>query len=227
MLRLLPIERGTISIDGIDIQHVPLPTLRRRIAVCPQEPVLFSGTVRDNVDPLRRATDAAAIQVLTTLERGISQAVPTALEAEEGENEVLDHLHHLQLDDAVAAGGQNLSAGQRQVISLARALLSRPKVLLLDEATADTDHLTDAKIQQVLEQLEGCTVLTVAHRLRTVITYDTVHIMANGSIVESGAPVKLLQDTSSRLAQMCDAAGSSEAQELRQLAGLKASTRAP
>lgn len=230
LLRLLPIERGTISIDGIDIQHVPLSTLRRRIAVCPQEPVLFSGSVRDNVDPLRRATDAEAIQVLTTLERGTSQPVPpppSNHQVSEAEGEAPEHrIHHLHLDDAVAAGGQNLSAGQRQVISLARALLSQPKVLLLDEATADTDHATDTQIQRVLERLDRCTVLTVAHRLRTVITYDWLHIMAKGSIVESGTPAQLLQDPTSRLAQMCDAAGSSEAQELRQLAGLTASTRA-
>lgn len=232
LLRLLPINRGTISIDGVDIKHVPLTTLRHRIAVCPQEPILFSGTVRFNVDPFQRSTDVSIMNVLTALERGVSRRRTSqksdSASREPGSRTHPDtqptlhyhmHQHHLHLDDVVAPGGQNLSAGQRQVVSLARALVAQPKVLLLDEATANTDHLTDAKIQGVLEQL-GCTLVTVAHRLRTVIMYDCVHIMDKGQIVESGAPKTLLLDPKSKLAQMALATGGSEMQELQRLAGV-------
>lgn len=219
LLRLLPADRGTVTIDGVDVKHVPLATLRRRIAVCPQMPCLFSGDVRFNVDPFRRSTDADILHMLATLERGIFPLYETGASTGAGP---VRPVHHLHLDDVVAPGGENLSAGQRQIVSLARALLSRPKVLLLDEATADTDHVTDTKVQQVLmHTLAGCTVLTVAHRLRTVINYDSVLILDKGQIVESGPPAALLHDPSSRLAQMCAALGSDEAKELHRLAGVE------
>jgi ABC-type multidrug transport system fused ATPase/permease subunit len=201
LLRCLEAESGRIEIDGVDISTLPLDKLRQAIAIVPQNPELFDGTIRDNLDPLQRYTDDEMISVLHQIHLFGQISTMNAGPAVS----CLDH--------AAAV----LSLGQRQLLCIARALLRRSQILVLDEATASIDHATDAAIQASLETsvLNNTTVLTVAHRLRTIAAYDHIVVLDSGHIIEQGSVQTLLaQDSgSSVLRNMCEDSGDVEVVE--------------
>ena len=165
--RFVDIVGGEILLDGKSIHHVPLKRVRKSLAVIPQDPALFMGTLRSNIDRYRQVSDDDVWRVLKKVSL---------------ENFVRDLPG--QLDFKVAENGANLSQGQRQLICLARALLMKVKIIFLDEATASVDVETDAIVQKVIrESLEGMTLITIAHRLSTLDGYDKVIELNNGEIV--------------------------------------------
>ncbi|KAF9932404.1 hypothetical protein FBU30_008256 [Linnemannia zychae] len=170
-------DGGSIEIDGIDISTIGLHDLRQRIAIIPQDPTLFAGTIRDNLDPFDEHSDADLWQAL---ERAHLKAHITSLQ---------DGLAH-----EVSQGGENFSVGQRSLICLARALLRKTKILILDEATAAVDMETDELIQKTIrEEFKERTILTIAHRVKTVMDSDKILVLDQGRIKEFDAPGELLK----------------------------------
>ncbi|KAK4096246.1 P-loop containing nucleoside triphosphate hydrolase protein [Parathielavia hyrcaniae] len=183
LFRFIEARSGQIRIDGIDISSIRLEDLRSRLAVIPQDPVLFSGSLRTNLDPFGQLDDAQLYEALES----VSLARPTEEEEEAGV--------FPGLSTFVSEGGQNLSQGQRQLVCLARTVLSRPKILVMDEATSAMDMETDALIQKSLRSEFGCnatTLLVVAHRLSTVADFDRIIVMDAGKVVEFGSPRTLM-----------------------------------
>ncbi|CAI8617007.1 unnamed protein product [Vicia faba] len=180
-----PLE-GCILIDGVDISKIGLQDLRSKLGIIPQDPTLFLGTVRTNLDPLEQHTDQELWEVLRKCHLAeIVQQDPRLLDA------------------PVAENGENWSVGQRQLVCLARLLLKKRKILVLDEATASIDTATDNLIQKTIrEETSGCTVITVAHRIPTVIDTDLVLVLNEGTIAEYDKPSKLLQDSSSSFSKL-------------------------
>jgi len=174
LLNLTRIE-GTIVVDGVDTSTLSLARLRQAISVIPQEPVLFSTTLRRNLDPFMCAADADIWAALEAVQlAGEVRALPAGLES------------------LVSERGQNYSIGQRQLICLARAIVRHARVLMIDEATAHVDNRTDRLIQATIrDKFRHCTVLTIAHRLNTVLDSDTIFVMDDGHLVESGPPAEL------------------------------------
>ncbi|NWW72978.1 MRP3 protein, partial [Climacteris rufus] len=176
LFRILEAVKGEIKIDGVNISEIGLHDLRSRLTIIPQDPVLFSGTLRMNLDPFNKYSDEEIWKALelSHLKRFVSSQ-PSMLEYECSE------------------GGENLSVGQRQLVCLARALLRKTRILILDEATAAIDLETDDLIQMTIRtQFEGCTVLTIAHRLNTIMDYTRVLVLDNGTIAEFDTPANLI-----------------------------------
>uniref|UniRef100_A0A182JGX3 Uncharacterized protein n=1 Tax=Anopheles atroparvus TaxID=41427 RepID=A0A182JGX3_ANOAO len=196
----MAIVEGEILIDGLNTAELPLEVLRSRISIIPQDPVLFSGTLRGNLDPFESYPDEALWRALELVE--LSEL---ANESSAG----------LGLQAYVAAGGQNFSVGQRQLLCLARAILRGNRILVLDEATANVDPDTDRLIQHAIrEQFADCTVLTIAHRLNTIMDYDRVLVMDGGTAVEFGTPAELLAREDGTFRSIVLATGPSEADNL-------------
>ena len=186
LMRVNEAAGGRVVIDGVPIHDVPLRTLRRRIAIIPQDPVLFTGTVRFNLDPFGTIESD---EIWQTLERVEMKDVVTALPD--------------KLDAPVQENGSNFSVGQRQLFCVARALLTKSKILIMDEATASVDYATDAKIQNLIRrEFKECTVLTIAHRIKTIIDYDLILSLAKGKLEEFGTPRDLLNDKDSYFSQL-------------------------
>jgi ABC-type multidrug transport system fused ATPase/permease subunit len=167
---------GALLIDGVDASEVPLPRLRRALCVVPQQPVLFAGSVRFNLDPSAgHVDDAAAWRALGLVRLApVVRAMPGGLDAEVGD------------------GGDQFSVGQRQLLCLARAVLHDSRVLVLDEATASTDAATDAQVQHMLRTtFRGRTIITVAHRLDTVADYDRILVLDQGRVAQYVPPSEL------------------------------------
>ena len=163
---------GSIFIDGIDIGRLSLDHLRSRLSVIPQVPILFCGTLRYNIDPFQQFSDEECL---------------AALEAVQLMHLVRSHPDGLNL--LVAESGTNLSAGERQLICVARAILRKSNILLIDEATANVDHATDKMIQAVIaDKFRDRTILTIAHRLNTVANSDRLLVLQQGEIVYFGVP---------------------------------------
>uniref|UniRef100_A0A667X8H9 Si:ch211-221f10.2 n=1 Tax=Myripristis murdjan TaxID=586833 RepID=A0A667X8H9_9TELE len=189
LFRLVELTGGLITIDGINIAHIGLDDLRSKLAIIPQEPVLFIGTIRTNLDPWDQYTDAQIWEALekTHIKELVSQ-LPHSLQSEVTEN------------------GENFSVGERQLLCVARALLRHSKILLLDEATAAIDSETDRLIQETIsDAFSGCTTLIIAHRLNTVMNCDRVMVLDNGQILEFDSPAALLADEHSRFRAMIEA----------------------
>lgn len=194
MFRLIPVTSGVISIDGVDISSIAIDVLRRQIAIIPQDPVLFSGSLRSNLDPFERHSDE---EIWRALEKAQLKA----------------HVQSMGLKGLHAKlqeGGGNLSCGQRQLVCLARVLLnSQSRILALDEATANVDSETDGLIQTAVHAAcaEGAarTLLVIAHRLDTILDCDSVLVLSDGKLIEHGSPSVLLSKPSGAFKDMAEA----------------------
>lgn len=175
LFRLTDYE-GNILIDDVDLKSLGLHTFRQKISIISQDPTLFSGTLRLNIDPFLERTDAELWQVLEQVElKSVVSASPAGL------------------DTHIADAGSNFSIGQRQLICMARAMLRNNKIMVLDEATANVDTNTDELIQKTIRKIfKHCTVLTIAHRINTILDYDRIIVMHNGKIVENDTPTNLM-----------------------------------
>nr|XP_032836176.1 multidrug resistance-associated protein 4 [Petromyzon marinus] len=200
---------GRIVIDGIATSSLGLHDLRRRISIIPQDPVLFTGSMRKNLDPFGEHTDQDLWAALEEVQlRSVVEEFPARLDAE------------------LAESGANLSVGQRQLVCLARALLRHNNILVIDEATANVDPRTDELIQKTIrEKFRWCTVLTIAHRLHTIVDSDRIMVMEEGHIRELDSPHALLQDPDSLFLRLVQQTGRAEAIALTEIARQEQSKR--
>ncbi|KAJ2829048.1 Multidrug resistance-associated protein 1 [Coemansia erecta] len=177
LFRIIEGAGGQITVDGKDISEYGLHDVRSKLSIIPQDPVLFAGTVRENLDPFNKYSD---------------QEIWAALE----HSHLADFIRTKddRLEFEITQGGENFSVGQRQLICLARALLKQAKILVLDEATAAIDNETDSIIQEsIRREFKNCTVLTIAHRINTIIDSDMVLVMDGGKTAEYDSPQNLLK----------------------------------
>ncbi|XP_045132970.1 multidrug resistance-associated protein 5-like isoform X4 [Portunus trituberculatus] len=186
LFRLVELTAGSIRIDGIDISTVGLEDLRSRLSIIPQDPVLFIGTVRYNLDPFERHSDE---EIWSALEQTYMKDRISCL--------------NLGLSSCVVENGENFSVGERQLLCMARVLLRNSKILFLDEATAAIDAETDIKIQKTLKNaFKSCTMITIAHRLNTVMLCSRVMVLDDGKVMEFDTPRTLLANNSSMFSKM-------------------------
>jgi ATP-binding cassette subfamily C (CFTR/MRP) protein 1 len=182
LFRMVELTSGQIRIDGINIAEVGLQDLRTRLAIIPQDPTLFRGTIRSNLDPFGEHTDLE-------LWSALRQADLVGQEAQ-----MEDKTARIHLDSTVEEEGLNFSLGQRQLMALARALVRGSQIIVCDEATSSVDMETDQKIQKTIQTgFKGKTLLCIAHRLKTIINYDRIVVMDQGRIAELDTPVKLYE----------------------------------
>ncbi|CAI4211328.1 unnamed protein product [Parascedosporium putredinis] len=204
LFRLVEISGGHITIDGIDISTIGLHDLRSRLAIIPQDPTLFKGTVRSNLDPFNEHTDLELWSALRQADLVQDQPPPTGQGSSSdntGETAIVpaaaaspnrDQQPSVSLDSVVEEDGLNFSLGQRQLMALARALVRNSQIIVCDEATSSVDMETDDKIQNTIATgFKGKTLLCIAHRLRTIIGYDRICVMDSGRIAELGTPLEL------------------------------------
>jgi len=185
LLRIAELESGSILIDGIDVSAIGVALLRTKIATIPQDPTLFSGTIRSNVDPFNEYSDDRLNGVLRRV--GLFGSVGSRIDNKD--HQVVEDI----LDNAVLEGGSNFSVGQRQLIVIARALLREANIVILDEATASVDADTDARIQRVMRtEFKRATCITVAHRINTIMDSTHILVMDNGRVSEFDSPSTLL-----------------------------------
>lgn len=245
LFRGLEAEEGKIVIDDVDIGLIGLQDLRESITIVPQDPTLFTGTVRSNLDPFGLFTDE---EIFATLRRvqligapdsaiassSASPEIPNELTPPDSPisfkdgggkdmgDEDMDLAKKMtntrenanvftNLSSPIAESGSNLSQGQRQLLCLARALLKAPRVLLMDEATASIDYATDGKIQDTLREVKESTIITIAHRLQTIIDYDKVLVLDKGKVIEYDSPWELISRQGSIFHGMCEMSGDLEA----------------
>ncbi|KAF0498182.1 ABC transporter [Gigaspora margarita] len=210
--RFIEQTSGKVIIDGIDITTIGLKDLRTKITIIPQEPVLFNGTIRSNLDPFNEYDDATLWNALQTCLMADKIDQDYCLEPDEKALLPANLLNNssnplqteINLYSLVKECGINFSHGQKQLIALARALLRKSKLIIMDEATANLDHKTDQLIQNIIREMFGkSTIITIAHRLRTVINYDRILVMCDGRIVEDDSPYVLLQNPKSTFREMC------------------------
>ncbi|KAJ3331991.1 hypothetical protein HDU91_003194 [Kappamyces sp. JEL0680] len=173
--RFIELCGGSIVIDGVDISKIGLKDLRSKLGIIPQDPTLFSGSFRRNLDPFGNYQDADLWD---------------ALERAQMKNKIVQAGG---LDGMILEGGSNLSVGERQLVCLARALLAKTRILFMDEATANVDYESDAAIQKCIRHdFSDCTVVTIAHRLNTVLDYDRILVLEHGNIAEFDSPENLI-----------------------------------
>ncbi|PQE07873.1 ABC transporter protein [Rutstroemia sp. NJR-2017a WRK4] len=201
LFRFLEARQGSIIIDGLDISKLKLQSLRRNLAIIPQDPVLFSGTIRSNLDSDNEHDDTVLYDALRRVHLISDSGTSTPSTTRSSSTSTLcstspSHKNKsLGLSSTVTEGGLNLSQGQRQLICLARAIIRRPKILVLDEATSSVDVETDALIQKsIREEFADSTLLVIAHRLSTVGDFDKIMVMADGKVVEFGSPGELIEE---------------------------------
>ncbi|ODO10326.1 hypothetical protein I350_02555 [Cryptococcus amylolentus CBS 6273] len=191
LFRTIEIASGKIVIDGRDLRGLGLDTLRQRLSIIPQDTFLFSGTIRENIDPTNTHSDAALNDALNLIHNVDSSS----------------HLIRAKfgLDATVASEGSNFSAGERQLLALVRALIRGSKVLMLDEATSSVDPETDALIQRIIQsQFSNTTILSIVHRLQTVAYYDRILVMDAGKVAELDTPLHLFDQPGSIFRSLCD-----------------------
>lgn len=201
LFRLVEISAGHITIDGIDISTIGLNDLRKRLAIIPQDPTLFRGTIRSNLDPFNEHTDLA-------LWSALRQADLVPKDAELGAGNTGEDRGRIHLDSIVEEDGLNFSLGQRQLMALARALVRGSQIIVCDEATSSVDMDTDDKIQATIASgFKGKTLLCIAHRLRTIIGYDRICVMDQGRIAELDTPLNLWKTEGGIFKGMCERSG--------------------
>ncbi|KAK3844230.1 MAG: hypothetical protein J3R72DRAFT_482430 [Linnemannia gamsii] len=230
LFRFMDPVAGTITIDGIDICKIGLQDLRSNLTIIPQDPILFKGTLRSNLDPFGEREDRELWEALrrshlipdtrpssrlpshrNSLDFTSSDVTPTnsrpgSLKAatEAIESETVDP-SKITLDTPVKENGSNFSQGQRQLIALARALVRQSKIIVMDEATASVDFETDLKIQGTIRQeMAKSTILTIAHRIRTIADFDRVLVMNAGEVAEFDKPLTLMNQPDSIFRSMCE-----------------------
>ena len=233
-------EQEPIQIDGVGIKSIGLKYARKAITLIPQEAFVLSGTIRSNVDPYKSYSDAEVIEVLRktklldsllensenkrTEEKG-AVTIPPPKEDPDDKYLMTERNKVAELDIIkmeVDSGGSNLSQGQRQLLCIARALIKKPKVLLMDEATASIDTKTDEIIQELIKtQFKDSTILTIAHRLNTIINYDRILSLKNGLVVDYGTPLELLKDKNSYFHQLVKDNGEEFFEQMMTLASQK------
>lgn len=197
LFRFVEARTGSILIDGMNISTLPLVELRRGISIVPQDPVLWSGSVRDNLDPSGVHEDSKLWDLLEALQLHRRSTHPRFLPRRSsspplGGAKVMPHVFNLSLTDTLAPNAHNLSHGQRQILCLARVLLAQPTILVLDEATSAVDHATEVIVRRVIRAwLPNCTMLVVAHRMSAVVGSDQVVVLEAGRVVEAGSPKDL------------------------------------
>ncbi|PVV00842.1 hypothetical protein BB560_004760, partial [Smittium megazygosporum] len=235
LFRIIEPATGKIMIDGIDITKIRLPDLRSQLCIIPQDPVIFSGTVRFNLfpffgndmeselginamnipDSVKSKHEKTMKRIETQFGSYFTHEQPTDAElweALEAVNlrEFVDSLDG-KLDAKVSRAGQNFSVGQKQLICLARALVRKSQIIVLDEATASIDHMTDEIIQSTLRsKFKDCTIITIAHRLNTVLDSDRILVLSNGAVAEFDSPANLLDNPESMLSSLAQQYGSSQ-----------------
>jgi ABC-type multidrug transport system fused ATPase/permease subunit len=239
LMRGLEADDGRIVIDDLDIGQLGLRDLREAIAFVPQDPTLFTGTIRTTLDPFGLHTNDEIMTALrrvhlvdsppqsstpasssSTLDLAALLTQPdspfTIKRNSESDLDVTKHKIHsnsnlfLDLTSPVTDSGSNISQGQRQLLCLARVLLKSPRILIMDEATASIDSVTDAKIQTTIRELSDTTILTIAHRLQTIIDYDRILVLDRGRIAEFDTPWQLLKNEDGIFRGMCEVSGDFE-----------------
>lgn len=211
LYRMSELTDGKMLIDGVDISQIGLHDLRSNLAIIPQDPVLFQGTVRSNIDPFNKSTD---IELWDALRR--SWLVDTAevenmkqmnnQEKPSANNNNMPNKFHL--DSKVDDEGSNFSLGERQLLALTRALVRKSPILILDEATSSVDYETDSKIQETIgKDFSDCTILCIAHRLRTILSYDRILVLDSGEVKEFDSPLTLFDKQDGLFRAMCEQSG--------------------
>ncbi|ORY83038.1 P-loop containing nucleoside triphosphate hydrolase protein [Protomyces lactucae-debilis] len=214
LYRISELKSGSIKIDGVDIASIGLHELRKQLSIIPQDPVMFAGTIRTNLDPEGIHTDLELWEALRQ-----SHAVPasagemSSASSSTGSAPVNAHDKAkedgaLTLDSPVEDEGLNYSLGQRQLLALARALLRKSRVVVLDEATSSIDFETDSLIQESMARgFRATTVLCIAHRLRTIVSYEKVCVVGDGQVIEFGTPKELFMKEGAQFRDMCIRSG--------------------
>nr|XP_019009236.1 uncharacterized protein I206_05884 [Kwoniella pini CBS 10737]OCF48017.1 hypothetical protein I206_05884 [Kwoniella pini CBS 10737] len=184
-------NRGVVEIDGLDISKLGLRTLRDSMSIIPQDPFLFSGTIRENIDPSGSFTDDELNENIQLIS---------------GNSRTSDSLREkLKLDYIVIEKGSNLSSGERQLVALIRAMIKKSKILILDEATSSVDPQTDTVIQEIIQDhFKDITLISIAHRIQTVINHDKILVMDQGKLVELGPPKELYDTPYSIFRKVCE-----------------------
>lgn len=184
--RIVEIFEGSILIDGLDISQVQIETLRSRITLIPQDPTMFTGTLRFNLDPEEKATDEEILALL-----------------KEGQLQSLIDNNPKGLNQEITENGSNLSSGERQLLCICRAILRNSKLVILDEATANIDVVTEQNIQNLINsKFKDATMVVIAHRINTIIQSDRVLVLSFGQIKEFDAPSKLMSNPMSEFSQL-------------------------
>ncbi|KAG9127510.1 hypothetical protein FRC07_012919 [Ceratobasidium sp. 392] len=205
LFRMMELSSGTIKIDGIDTAQLGLRTLRSALTIIPQDPLLFSGTLRYNLDPFSIYEDA---RLWDALKRAyLTDSLESNTSIDKTSDRTL-HSRRFTLDMHIQDEGSNLSVGERSLVSLARALVRDTRIILMDEATASVDYETDRNIQATIQsEFKSKTLLCIAHRLQTIIGYDRICVIDAGKVVEFNTPARLYQQEGSIFRGMCNRSG--------------------
>jgi len=186
LFRILEAFEGEIQIDNINIAEIDLKILRSNLTIIPQDPNLMKGSLKYNIDPLNLYSDELIIEAIKSI----------------GFNYFIEN-SKTGLELMIEENGDNLSVGEKQLICIARAILRKSKIVVMDEATANIDHKTEDIIQKAItNSLKTSTIITIAHRIKTILSYDRIVVLEKGEIIEVGAPSDLIKDESSYFYQL-------------------------